>query len=33
MFGNGGNLPFKGRFREEDWGGGEMKPLPAAGYL
>lgn len=22
MFGNGGNLPFKGRFREEDWGGG-----------
>lgn len=32
MFGNGGNLPFKGRFREEDWGGG-MKPLPAAGYL
>lgn len=32
MFGNGGNLPFKGRFGEEDWGE-KMKPLPAAGYL
>lgn len=23
MFGNGGDLPFKGRFREEDWGKNE----------